>query len=342
MLSKFTFSFIFLLFFGVCQPEKKATFQAIKIIFDTDMGSDCDDVGALALLHHYANEGKAEILGCIFSSGRVPYGAGVIDAINRYYNRAEIPVGACQNECIGDPVDKMQAEKISKNTDLYRNKIIHNRDAEEQTKLNRRLLAAQPDGSVTYLTVGHTQGLYALITSEPDEVSPLSGIELVQKKVKRWVALGALGADNSDGHYGQDWNFYRNDTAPFTEYLVQNFPNEIYFINAGSKVMTGASLQSTPKGNIVRDAYEVWLENTLDKTLSDQRPSWDLTAVYFAVEGLGDFLQMGEQGWLDFDQKKGSLWIRSQQPDFQNHHFINQKVNVDEAFAAYLNERIAR
>ncbi len=46
------------------------------------MGSDCDDVGAMALLHQYAVEGKAEILGVIYSSGAVPYGAGVVDAIN--------------------------------------------------------------------------------------------------------------------------------------------------------------------------------------------------------------------------------------------------------------------
>ena len=35
------------------------------------MGSDCDDVGALALLHAYAELGEAEILGVIYSSGAV-------------------------------------------------------------------------------------------------------------------------------------------------------------------------------------------------------------------------------------------------------------------------------
>ena len=49
------------------------------------MGSDCDDVGALAMLNEYANRGQVEILGVIYSSGAVPYGTGIIDAINRYY-----------------------------------------------------------------------------------------------------------------------------------------------------------------------------------------------------------------------------------------------------------------
>jgi len=335
-----TFLFWIILVFPSCQPTKN--YQPIKIIFDTDMGSDCDDVGALALLHHYANVGKAELLGCIYSSGQVPYGAGVIDAINRYYDRPNIPVGACHYDCIGDQVDKMQAEKLANNTALYGNDIVRNGDATEQTKLNRKLLASQPDGSVTYLTVGHTQGLYALLTSGSDEISTLSGMELVKQKVRRWVALGALGANNTEGHYRQDWNFYRNDTAPFTEYLVRNFPSEIYFINAGSEVMTGASLEQTPKGNIVRDAYKIWLDNVLQKTLVDQRPSWDLAAVYFAVEGLGDFLELEARGSLDFNQNKGALWIKSEAPDLPNHYYVNQKAEVNKPFGDYLNARIVR
>ena len=33
--------------------------QAVKIIFDTDLGPDYDDVGALAFLHAMADSGKA-------------------------------------------------------------------------------------------------------------------------------------------------------------------------------------------------------------------------------------------------------------------------------------------
>jgi hypothetical protein len=54
--------------------------DSFRIIFDTDMGSDCDDAGALAVLHVYADRGLAEIVGCIYSSGKVPYGAGVVEA----------------------------------------------------------------------------------------------------------------------------------------------------------------------------------------------------------------------------------------------------------------------
>jgi hypothetical protein len=314
----------------------------VRIIFDTDMGSDCDDVGALALLHQFANEGKAEILGCIYSSGRVPYGAGVIDAINRYYGRPDIPVGACQDNCIGDPVDKMQAEKLAKDTVAFHNRIIHNTDAEEQTRLNRRLLAAAEDRSVTYITVGHTKGLYDLLVSKPDKISPLDGMELITRKVTRWVALGALDANNKEQHFVKDWNFYRNGTAEYTAYLVSNFPNEIYFVDAGSDVLTGASLANTPQGNIVRTAYETWLWNTMEKKLEDQRPSWDLAGVYFAVMDCGEYLESQSSGRLVFEQQKGAIWINGDQSNDERHFFISQKKGVADAFAEYLNNMIAR
>ncbi|GJM64304.1 hypothetical protein PEDI_48560 [Persicobacter diffluens] len=45
----------------------------VQIILDTDMGSDCDDVGALAILNEFMNLSEANCLGVIYSSGRVPY-----------------------------------------------------------------------------------------------------------------------------------------------------------------------------------------------------------------------------------------------------------------------------
>jgi len=175
--------------------------NAVKIIFDTDMGSDCDDVGALALLNVYADRGEAEIIGCVYSSGKVPFGAGVIDAINTYYGRPEIPVGATYEEEIGDPNDKMTAEKLARDTSAFKNNIIHNLDAEEQTRMNRKLLVEQDNNSVTYITVGHTKGLYDLLVSKPDDISSLTGMEIVKQKVKRWVAMGALNANNDEENF---------------------------------------------------------------------------------------------------------------------------------------------
>ena len=41
--------------------------QGIPIIFDTDIGTDIDDAGALAILHVMADRGQARILATILS-----------------------------------------------------------------------------------------------------------------------------------------------------------------------------------------------------------------------------------------------------------------------------------
>ncbi len=326
-----------------CSCQKKDIIRSndrVKIILDTDMGSDADDAGALALLHVYADEGIAEILGVIYSSGKVPYGAAVSQAINIYYGRPGIPVGADHEGEFGDPVDKMSAGKLARDTAAFRNTIIHNKDAAEQTELNRRLLAGSKDNSVTYVTIGHTHGLYKLLTSEPDEISSLSGMKLVQQKVKRWVALGALGAYNDGNYFVIDWNFWFNNTQPYTKYLVDHFPSEAVFVDAGHEIMTGKSLRDTPPGNIVRTAYRDWLWWNNEKTFEDQRPSWDLIAVYYAVHGLGDWLEYAPNGWLEYDIEAGSRWNVGESD--RMHKFVIEKEEIRQEFAGYLNSQIGR
>ena len=54
-----------------------------NIILDTDIGPDCDDAAALAMLNLYADQGLCRILGITHCTSN-PYGAGTIDAINLY------------------------------------------------------------------------------------------------------------------------------------------------------------------------------------------------------------------------------------------------------------------
>lgn len=67
------------------------------VILDTDMGGDCDDAGALAVLHVLADRGEARIL-AVTSCTSAEATPGCIDAINTYYGRPEIPVGALKED----------------------------------------------------------------------------------------------------------------------------------------------------------------------------------------------------------------------------------------------------
>ena len=52
---------------ALCAAADKAP---VKIIFDTDMIGDYDDVGAMAVLHKLADAGECEILATVSSTGR--------------------------------------------------------------------------------------------------------------------------------------------------------------------------------------------------------------------------------------------------------------------------------
>jgi hypothetical protein len=153
------------------------------------------------------------------------------------------------------------------------------------------------------------------------------------------VALGALAANNEEGHYGKDWNFFFNGTAPYTKHVIEHFPKPMVFVTCGTEVLTGKSLKATPAGNIVRAAYEEWLRNYSGKTLDDQRSSWDLIAVYYAVEGLGDYLEPAGSGRLEFDVEKGCRWVKTASQTGQR--LIRQRAGTNREFSDYLNHMIA-
>jgi hypothetical protein len=64
----------------------------LPVIFDTDMDSDCDDVGALAMLHAFADLGEVNILATLVSA-RHPWSGPCVDAVNTYFGRPDIPIG---------------------------------------------------------------------------------------------------------------------------------------------------------------------------------------------------------------------------------------------------------
>ena len=80
----------FLIFFFLSNAQPK------QVIFDTDMGPDYDDVGALTVLHNFADQGKANILATIAST-RYEGVAAVLNVFNTYFKRPEIPIAVADS-----------------------------------------------------------------------------------------------------------------------------------------------------------------------------------------------------------------------------------------------------
>ncbi len=256
--------FVFLMItFFVCPL---LTHAQVNVIFDTDIGSDCDDAGAMAVLHKLADQGEVRILGMMFSSNANRYGVGVCHAINTYYGRPRIPIGQYRGENqIGDPNDSY-SRMIACSTDKYGHSLVDS--TTEMVLLYKKILENQKDSSVVIVSVGHPVGLFHLI-NDPH------GMNLVKKKVTRWVAMTHTSSIPQN-----DWNFGRNGADKYIRELLKKWPTDVYFSAAGKDIITGnRKLPNVADSNPVKTAYAFWKSNSL----KSGRSSWDQVAVLFAA-----------------------------------------------------------
>jgi hypothetical protein len=247
------------------------------IVFDTDFAADVDDVGALAILHAMADLGEADILGVMISSGE-HYALRAVDTVNTYYGRPNIPIG----------VTWTPAVSVNSNYTLELALDFPNdvETASNAVDLYRQLLAAQPDHSVTIVTVGFLTNLEGLLTSEPDGHSELDGFELVAAKVKTLVVMGGHYPDSAAHPDDREYNFALDAEATYA--VIPNWPTPIVFsgFEIGWDIVTGAILQENASpDNPVRAAYNLFNGGI-------GRSSWDLTAVHFAVRGPAEVWQL--------------------------------------------------
>ncbi len=245
------------------QATAEATSRPV-VIFDTDMGSDVDDAGALAVLHRLADLGEVELAGVVFSSGKNRFGVGVCDAINTWYGRGDLPLGQYQRDDVGDP-SNLYSRQIATATNVYHHDVIDR--APDLVSVYKAVLRSARDGSVTILTVGHPHGLVWLMRDA-------EGAALVRTKVARWVAMGGTPEQP-----GRDWNLGENGVGAYMDELLSVWPTEVFFSPVGETVITGnRKLPASPVNNPVREAYRLW-NNALEKG----RSSWDQVAVLYAV-----------------------------------------------------------
>lgn len=249
------------------------------VIFDTDMSDDCDDAGALAVLHALADRGEAEIL-AIVTNIKCPANASAVacSAINHFYQRPHIPIGTDKDGA------KTITPKPSRYTPALRDEFPHSAKPDDQMPdslaLLRKTLAAQPDQSVTYLSVGALSNMEDLLHSGPDEHSPLTGRELISAKIRHTVIMG--GAFPTGPR--PETNIRLDVSAAIT--VVNLWPVPILWqgYEVGASIITGTELQGSSTTNPVRRAFE--LRPFKDQNaLALGKPSHDQAAVLLAVRG---------------------------------------------------------
>jgi inosine-uridine nucleoside N-ribohydrolase len=169
-------------------------------------------------------------------------------------------------------------------------KLKRSSDAPDAVQLYRKVLAAQPDASVTIVSVGFLTNLKNLLNSEKDAASDLNGEKLVQKKVKLWVCMGGKFPDGRFGNGEGEYNVTIDTVASVR--AMNDWPTPVVFsgFEIGAKIFTGERLKELPAESPMRIAYQHY-------TGGKHRESWDQTAVLYAVRGTGDYWTLSEPGF---------------------------------------------
>ena len=254
------------------QAQKNKPFP---VIFDSDMGPDYDDVGAIALLHAFADSGYIKILATVAST-KYEGVAAVFNVLNTYFKRPDLLIGVPGSKALDLRDSQHWTDSLLLN---YPHKIKRNDEVLNATEVYRKSLASQPDKSVTIITVGFLTNLADLLQSNPDRYSKLNGKELVKKKVKQLVCMaGSFPA-------GNEFNV-RMDAAA-SKNVFENWETPILFsgVEIGMKIKTGLPLvnDQSIRNSPVKDVFRISIP--MSPQDSAGRMSWDETAVLIAVKG---------------------------------------------------------
>jgi purine nucleosidase len=271
-----------------------AAAEPLPLIFDTDICGDCDDVLALAMIHSLESRGACRLVAVTVSADH-PLAAPFVDAVNTFYGRGGVPIGV-----VGKGGVKAEsrylglAEEAEGGRLRYPHDLTSSATAPAATAVLRKALASQPDGSVVVVQVGFSTNLARLLDSGPDAVSPLSGTELVRKKV-RFLSLMAGAFIPIEGN-PRFLEYNVKEDAPSCAAVASKWPTPMIW--SGFEI--GIALPY-PSVSIERDYAYVTHHPVAESYIRHEppphnRPTWDLTSVLHAVQSDRGYFDLSEPG----------------------------------------------
>ena len=248
-----------------CAEVQQEAQVPVKMIIETDMGNDIDDALALALALRAVDNGQVELLavGC---HKNCTTAAAFTDAVCTYYGHPEVPVAMSHTPVqeFTDYVDYTACEKdFAKTASEYA----------EPVALYRKILSAQPDKSVTFVSLGFGTTLAQLLESAPDDYSPLNGVDLVAQKTKGLSIMAGSYGEKKRAEYN-----VKNDILAMQK-VFELWPTAIWQnpFEIGKQTMYPGALIEQNLGyyepNPVVEGYKLYQQMPYD------RPSWDILSV---------------------------------------------------------------
>lgn len=304
--------------------------EPVRLIYDTDICGDCDDVLALGMIHALETRGVCRLLAVTISVDN-DLTAPFVAAVNHFYGRDRIPIGL-----VGSGGVRAESRFLSLAEERDAGRLRYPSDGSPDARpaaveLLRRTLAAQPDGSVVIAQVGFSTNLARLLDSPPDEHFPHSGEELARRKV-RLVSLmaGAFQPINGDSKY-REYNVVEDIKS--AQALARRWPAPLVF--SGFEI--GMALPY-PAVSIERDFGYVKHHPLAEAYCRympppHERPTWDLTSVLYAVYPDRGYFHVSPPGGVVVEADGSTRFTAD--PNGRHRHLVldpEQRGRIREAF----------
>jgi inosine-uridine nucleoside N-ribohydrolase len=310
--------------------------EPVKLIFDTDMGNDVDDLLALGMIHSLQRRGHCELLAVTITKDH-PQAAAFVDAVNTFYGRPDIPIGVVRNGFTHRPGKfiLLADEKNADGTFRYPHDLLSGKDAPEATGLLRETLARQPDGSVSLVQVGFFTNFARLLDSPPDKHSPLAGRDLIQKKV-RLLALMAGAFKGTDPEW-QSREYNARTDLDSAQKLTREWPTPIVW--CGYEIGLAAAY---PHESVERD-YNYVRHHPLKEAYylarppSHDRPTWDPATLLYAVLPERGYFKLSEPGAVSISGDVATDFLPAEDGKGRDRFLI-----LDDTLAARVREAIVQ
>jgi inosine-uridine nucleoside N-ribohydrolase len=308
--------------------------NVIPLIFDTDIGNDCDDVLALGMIHAFESRGICKLLAVTITKDH-ELAAPFVDAVNTFYGRGEIPIGVCHSG-----VTSAEAKFLTLATEhddgklRYPHDLATGKNAPDAVSVLRKTLAAAEDHSVVIAQVGFSTNLVGLLDSKPDAHSPLDGLTLAKQKVRLIsIMAGAftkIRGDSGDLYDHQEYNIVQD--LPAAKELAKRWPTEIVW--SGFEIGLAVAY---PHQSILQD-YSYVPHHPLPEAYTiyqpppHDRPTWDLTSILYAMLPQRDYFGLSKPGRVEVLENGLTIFHEG---DGQRDRYLilndQQKVRVVEA-----------
>ena len=290
-------------------PEQQNEYTGVPlVILDTDIGSSTDDLFALEMLYRYEEQGRCRLLGVVVDREGGDC-AACADVMNTYFGHGNVPIGLVRHG-IENPAVWIDYRALPTHTDqdsnpMFRRSVANYSQLPDGWQLYRQLLAAQPDHSVSIVSIGFVTCLAQLLQSEADEYSPLNGVELVRRKVRRIYVMGGVFGEAEE----PDFNFSQG--IGFAKSFFQLWPQEVDMVFSPQEV--GQEVEYTPEHVIAdiewTDAHPIKQVYLTYNCNTGQR-MWDPMAAIHAVEG-DSLFSLSPRGIVQFTDNGETLFSPS-------------------------------